>query len=94
MQLRSLNPLLQNVPQLKAVYANYQRSVEQQSTVDFDLLCALNRQWEAEIQVKMDALRAHSEELERQVEETQSRQISTCRPYQVKYRFPSHQRHH
>lgn len=82
LKLRSLAPLLQNVPQLKTEYQNYQRAVDH-STVNFDLLCSLNHEWELEIQSKMHQLYRQSHELEREIEEIQSRNFSTCRPYQV-----------
>ena len=84
LKIKSLAPLLENVPQLKTVYQSYQRSVDA-SAVDFGLLCSLNHEWEAEIQSKIDQLHRHSRQLDREMEEVQSRSLTTCRPYQVLY---------
>ena len=80
---KSLEILLQNMPQLQAVYENYQRSVGGNTTVNFDLLRSLNLSWETEIQSKMNELHLQSKLLERQVEQIRGRESTVCRPYQL-----------
>jgi len=82
LKIKSLAPLLENVPQLKTVYQSCQRSVDA-SAVHFDLLCSLNHEWEAEIQSKIDQHHRHSRQLDREMEDVQSSSLSTYRPYQV-----------
>ena len=75
--------LLQSVPQFETVYQSYQNSVDYATAVDFDLMRSLNHDWEAEIQVKMNQLFEQSKQLEHRIELIQSRQLSTCRPFQL-----------
>ena len=82
-KLQSMATLLQSVPQFETVYQSYQNSVDYATAVDFDPMRSLNHDWEAEIQVKMNQLFEQSKQLEHRIELIQSRQLSTCRPFQL-----------
>jgi hypothetical protein len=82
-KLQSMATLLQSVPQFETVYQSYQKSVDFETAVDFDLMRSINHDWEAEIQVKMNQLFERSKQLEHKIEQIQSRQLSTCRPFQL-----------
>lgn len=81
--LRSLAVLLENVPQLEAVYTSYEKTVDYDTVVNFEAFRTLNHTWEAEIQSKMNELNQKSQKLDRQLTFIRNREICTCRPYQL-----------
>ena len=81
-KIDSLQLLSGQVAELKTVYDAYQSDVVGTS-VDFDVLCSTNLQWEEEIRSKILVLKKNVGVIDEKLRTMKSRAFSAVRPYQL-----------